>query len=425
LNVQFHLNSSELKHLPGIQVFRLQADTDKNLYTVFTEDHQEYVVIDCADTQACSLSFKAKTIDFQEKLFDQLSFEQSGIVLKNMTGSIDVLHHEDHDFKASIDKNDERMTISLTSDLVKGSVHDQQGRTDLQLDLIDLSWLVKKVKEIKKAESTHAFNLSSYFTKDWNVRCQDVFWKSAPVGAIRFEHLYLEDQDKVHRMSLHHRDCAVQGQIILENRVLSADGMIRIDSLENLFQVVMQESVVHDGRCLLNIHHVNVDLDRKKVSGSFDLRLKDVFVKDVSVSELNILNFFSGHVFSKQQARSLLQEGMPIDELVATIEFEDKTFFIRSMRVKSGATVFEVQGTYDTGARNVDLDVQIYPKVSSVLPAVALLLGNIPASLMLAGVHHFVEQDVTHFNKKHLHLTGPLNNLQVQPWAAPVVDANS
>jgi hypothetical protein len=421
LRLKIDLNGHEIVFLPTIKKLLLTGDLYQGKYQIIIPDREEYLSLDCSSHQHCYLDFKADLITLDERFFKNPFYSHKTLpAIGDYMGSVKSLLFDQHVFNASIEKKHDHMTMLIDSDIVAGFINSKKNSTAIRLDFLDLSWLLDKKKFFvhENEKDDPAMSLK----KDLIFNCHDLIWKGRNLGAIAFEHLYLQDQYQDHVMSFDHKNLHLKLQGIFEENIIQGKGSLKTHSIEELLKPFLKKSLIKDGHCLITSEYFLGDLDKKTWKGAFDIELHDLFVADYSIKQLQILNFFSGYIFSKQQLRALTQEGFPIDQLKAHLELDDGVLAIKSAHFKSGATEFYFEGSYHMNTDDIDLDVTIYPKISGVLPAAALMLGNIPAGLAMAGFTYIAGDDLNKFNQQRLRLTGPINDVQVKPWEAIVIE---
>lgn len=425
LDMNIVLNSYQFNMLPHVEALSIKGILDSNIYEVKASNQEEYVIVDCSHQVGCQILFKAGTLVAHDRFLNTHMPQSSFSTIDNIQGTFDSFIFNEYAFQGSIEKDQEKMTISLDSDRIKGSFFNNQRQTAVKLNFLDLYWAIKKGKKMFNFQDQALIQSPSYLEKNWIFDCDRLVWKNSKIGSLKVEYLVDKDKRNQHEINLTHRAFNMKAiSTVEESNAIQATGILHIDSIENLLEPFVEKSFLKDGYGSIKIEQLDADFDNKVFSGSFILNINDLFVADQQINHLKILNIFSGYIFSKQQARSLVEDGLPIDTLSAHCDIRDNLMTIKKLEFKSGATAFIMDGTYDLKTRHVDLDVHIYPKISAALPAAALLLGNIPAGIFMAGLNYFAGRDINKMNHKQLHLKGPIDRCEIENWSPEIIEFN-
>ncbi len=412
ITASINLNGYRLKNIPSLEKCSINFLKDQDNIEVKAQGkNNNFFSLNCHEKN-CDLDFSADYLDVTKLISDKKSNFSNFFNIKSVKGDIPSVKIGDTVFQTQIYKNDDDTFIDINSEPLKGIMKNSQKEMDLLLDKLDFHWLSKNYKKFKTDEKISNSKLIS-------LECKNAAWKDFNIGQLNIT-TQSDDYEKRYDLNIKNNHWNLKSMINDSEDFTKANGIVHIDQSDLLINKILNNKYVSDGKLDIVFNDFLHNKNTNDMEGSIDINVEEIFIHHLNVDSLKFLNVLSGFVFSKSQAKSLVHDGLPVDSLKGKLSFHQQKVFFDSVIVKSGATEFDITGYYDFSSKYMDADVIAYPQVTGALPTAALILGGIPASIVMAGVHYLMGDEITKMSKKHLKVSGPIKDLKIERGEAIV-----
>lgn len=406
INSVINLNDYKLKNIPSLEKCTINFMKDTSDVIIKAEGkNNNFLSLICHDKN-CDLDFSADYLDATKLISDKKSNFYNLFNIKSMKADVPSVKIGDTIFKTQIYKKDEDTFLDINSDPIKGMLKNSKSELDLILEKLDFYWISKNYK---KFSSDHHSGISQSI----NLECKNAAWKDFNIGELNIT-TQGDNYEKIYDLKINNDHWSLKSIINDSEDFTKANGIIHLDQSDIVVNKIFNNKYISDGKLDIVFNDFFQNKKTKNMEGSIDVNIEDMFIHHLNFDSLKFLNVLSGFVFSKSQAKSLVHDGLPVDSLKGKLSFHEKKVFFDSVIIKSGATDFDISGYYDFSHKFLDADIIASPQVTGVLPTAALLLGNIPASILMAGFHYFMGDEITKMNQKHLKVKGPIKDLVIE-----------